>query len=87
MKDKIEKKGHIGFPITSMVLGIIVIRALLEPSQLDKETILGILSISITSLILGIASIINQTRGRKMAITGIVLSSLGVLKVLELFID
>lgn len=83
---KAEKKGNIGLPITSLVLGIWATLACLDDSPWDRDTSTGMLVVSLAALILGIACVVNQKRGRGMAIAGIVLGSIGLLGALGSFV-
>ena len=81
-----KKEGNIGFPITSMILGIIAVLLIFDDSHWDEDTIVGAIAISIASLILGIVFTSIQKRGRGMSISGIVTGSLGLLNALGKFI-
>ena len=71
--------GPLWVPITSLVLGIVCALSLFDDSQWDKDTILGVGSFSVASLVLGAISLNKQKTGKGMAITGVVLSSIALL--------
>ncbi len=66
-------------PLPSMVLGIISFLSLLDDSDWNEDQIIGLFALAINGLILGIVSINTQQKGKGLAITGIVLSSLSLL--------
>lgn len=72
-------EGSYWLPIPSLVLGIVCILALFDESDWDKDTMVGMLMFSVISLVLGIASVSKQEKGKGMAIAGIVMSSISLL--------
>ncbi len=68
--------------ITSMVLGIVVALTFFDDSGWDKNTILGVGLFACAGLVFGVISLNKKMAGRGMAITGVVLSSIGLLAVL-----
>ena len=77
--------GSLWMSITSLILGIICLLALLDDSQWDEDTILGLAIFSVTGLIFGSISIAKSNAGKGMAITGIILSSIALLSSIGLF--
>lgn len=77
--------GPLWIPITSLVLGIIFALALFDDSQWDKDTIIGLTSFSVASLVLGTISLNNQKTGKRIAITGVILSSISLLAFIGMF--
>ena len=74
-----EERGSFWIPISSLVLGILVLLALLDDSVWDRDTIIGIAFLSIISLILGIVGINTQQKGKGLAIAGVIISSLSLI--------
>ncbi|MEK6690367.1 MAG: hypothetical protein AAB257_08660 [Nitrospinota bacterium] len=66
-------------PIISMIIGIICLLLLIEPEPWDQDLIGGLIFVSIVGLVIGIVSVSTQKRGRGMAISGIILTSIGFL--------
>jgi hypothetical protein len=77
-----EAKGTYGLPIPSMVIGIIAALSLFDDSKWDSDQINGGTVICIAGLVLGIVSLCRQRKGKGMAITGVVLSAIGLLAVI-----
>lgn len=71
--------GTYWLPIPSLVFGICSFAVLLDESQLDVESIAYQLFFSVGALILGIRSLTTQKKGKKMAITGIVMGTIAIL--------
>jgi len=69
-------------PITSLVLGIICVLSFFDDSQWDNDTIFEIGSFSMAVLVLGAISLNKQKTGKGIVITGIVLSSIALLRLL-----
>jgi len=82
--DKSENEGSYWLPIPSMILGIISILACFDDSEWDSDTIAGLAMFAIVGLVLGIVSISNQKKGKGMAITGIILSTMAILVFIDL---
>jgi len=77
--------GPLWVPIASLTLGIICVLAFFDNSQWDKDTVLGLGSISVAGLVLGAISLNMQKTGKGMAITGVVLSSVAFLAFIGMF--
>lgn len=73
--------------IISLILGIFCTLTLLDDSQWDGDTILGLAIFSLIGLFLGSLSIANHNSGKGMAVTGIILSSLSLLAAVGLAIN
>ena len=71
--------SSIWMAITSLVLGIVCVLAFFDDSQWDKDTILGLGIFAVAGLALGVASLSNQSAGKGMAITGVVMSAVSLL--------
>ena len=71
--------GTYWLPIPSLVFGICSFVVLLDESQLDIESIAYQLFFSVGALVLGIRSLTTQKKGKKMAITGIVMGTIAIL--------
>jgi hypothetical protein len=65
--------------ITSLVLGIICFLILFDEEPMDKDTIIGFLMFATVSIVFGAVSVKSYITAKKMAIAGIVLSSISVL--------
>lgn len=65
--------------ITSLVFGVICMLALLDDSEWGRDTIVGLGMFAVLGLVFGIVSLNISTKGRGMAITGIVTGSVGLL--------
>ena len=89
MQNRTEKKkdGTLWLPLPSMIIGIICFLALLDDSEWDTDTFVGLFIMAIISFILGIISVNTQKTGKGMAITGIVLSSIALLAGIGLAIE
>lgn len=74
-----DTKGTYGLPIPSMIIGIIFTLSLFDNSSWDSDQINGGVAVCIAGLTLGIVSLCRQRRGKGMAVTGVILSSLGML--------
>ncbi|EKD97938.1 MAG: hypothetical protein ACD_23C00666G0004 [uncultured bacterium] len=79
--------GVLWVPITSLVLGIICVIAFFDDSQWDKDTIVGLGSLSVAGFILGVISLNKQKTGKSMAIAGVVLSSIALLALVGMLAD
>lgn len=75
----IVRSGSYWLPVPSMIFGLLALLACLDDSGFDLDTITGLATFSIASLTLGIISISNQRKGKGMAITGIITSSIAIL--------
>src|SRR5262249_9153320 len=73
-----DSANRIGMPITSMILGILCFFGLFDP-QPDKDSITGLMVFSIVGLLLGVLSLGKRKAGKKMAIAGVVLTSIALL--------
>jgi len=82
-----KKEGTLWLPLPSMIIGILCFLALLDDSEWDTDTFVGLFIMAITSFILGVISVNTQKTGKGIAITGIVLSSLSLLAGIGLAID
>ncbi|HSS50000.1 MAG TPA: hypothetical protein VLX28_13775, partial [Thermoanaerobaculia bacterium] len=71
--------GTVWKAIASMILGLMALLTCFDVSHLNKDTFLGLTVFTITSLVLGAASLAKQKAGKKMAITGIVSAILALL--------
>lgn len=71
-----QKNGTLWLPLPSMIIGILGGLALFDDSEWDRDALLGLYIIATTSFILGVISINTQKSGKRMAIAGIVLSSI-----------
>jgi hypothetical protein len=78
--------GPLWVPITSLVLGIICVLFLFDDLQWDKDTVVGLGGSSLAGFVLGAISLINQKAGKVMAIIGVVLSSVGLLAFVGMFL-
>lgn len=65
--------------ITSLVFGVICMLALLDDSEWDRDTIVGLGMFAALALVFGIVSLNVSRRGRGMAIAGIVMGAVGLL--------
>lgn len=74
-----EKEGSLWISIVSLVCGVVVMLALFEDGEWDKDTIIGFVSLSSMSLGFGILGIVKKLNGEGMAVAGVVLSSLSIL--------
>lgn len=61
----------------SLALGIVCLLALLDDSEWDEDTIVGLVLFAVTGIVLGAISLGRQRSG--LAIAGVVLSGLGLL--------
>ena len=77
--EEIPKNESNAIPITSMVLGILAVLAASGNSEWNDDNVLGLAMLSIPALVLGIICVAKQKRGKGMAISGIVLGSIGLL--------
>ena len=89
MQDSVKQKkdGTLWLPLPSMIIGIMCFLALLDDSEWDTDTFVGLFIMAITSFILGVISVNTQKTGKGMAITGIVLSSIALLAGIGLAIE
>lgn len=69
------------------MLGVICTAALFDQSDWDRDSIVGLMSLSAAGLVLGGVSISNQVAGRGLAIAGFVLSALGLLAGIGLLVN
>jgi len=65
--------------ITSLVIGLIAITATLDDSKWDGETLYTFLICSMSGFVLGIVSLNISNRGKKIALTGAVLSVIALI--------
>ncbi|MFT4178754.1 MAG: DUF4190 domain-containing protein [Thermomonas sp.] len=65
--------------ISSLVLGVLCVLALLDDSDWDDSVFVGLVMFSITGLVLGVVSLNISSRGKEMAVAGIALSAIGLL--------
>lgn len=65
--------------ITSLVLGVLCVLAVLDNSEWHSEVTAGMALFSVVGLVLGIVSLRISGRGRGMAVVGIVVSVIGLL--------
>ena len=84
---KPQVDGTLWLPLPSMIIGIICFMALLDDSDWDADTFVGVVVMAIASLTLGIISLNVQKLGKGMAITGIVLSSIALLAIIGLALE
>ena len=71
--------GSIWMAITSLVLGIVCVVAFFDDSPWDKDTILGLGMFAVAGLAFGVVSLSNQSAGKGMAISGVVMSGISLL--------
>ncbi len=71
--------GQIWLGITSLFLGIICTLILFDDEPMDKDTTTGFVMFAVIAIVCGSVSIKNHFAGRRMAIAGIVLSSISLL--------
>lgn len=71
--------GQIWLGITSLILGIICTLVLFDDKPMDKDTTIGFVMFATVAIVTGSVTIKNHFAGRKMAIAGIVLSSISLL--------
>lgn len=71
--------GQIWLGITSLILGIICTLILFDDKPMDKDTTIGFVMFAAVAIVTGSVAIKNHFAGRKMAIAGIVLSSISLL--------
>lgn len=65
--------------ITALVLGMLCVLAILDDSEWSDDATAGMALFSVVGLVLGIVSLRISRRGRGMAVTGIVVSVIGLL--------
>ena len=65
--------------IVSLVFGIICILSMLDDSEWDTDTIMGLGFFSVIGLVFGIVSVNKKKPGNGMAIAGIILSAISLL--------
>lgn len=70
--------------ITSLVLGIICVLALLDDSDWDKDTISGLGFFSVLGFVFGAISINKKKPGNNLAIAGVILSLISLLALIGL---
>ena len=75
----VAAEGPLWLGITSLVLSILSALALLDEDGMDKDTLVGFLMFTMVSIVLGTVSVKNYMAAKKMAIAGIVISSISVL--------
>lgn len=71
--------GSIWMAITSLVLGIVGVVALFDDSPWDNYTIFGLGIFAVAGLALGVVSLSNQSAGKGVAISGVVMSAISLL--------
>ena len=64
--------------ITSMILGILSLGGSFEPPP-DQDTALGLVTFSITGLLLGCIGLAKNKPGKRMAIAGVIMTSAALL--------
>lgn len=82
-----NKEGTLWLPVPSFVLSLLCILTFADDSPWDEDTIFGVLIFAVTSLVLGIISVSTQTKGKGLAIAGIVLSSISILALLGIAVE
>ena len=80
------KTGSSWLAIVSLVLGVIGTLALFDESEWDRDTVTGLGLFSIAGLICGVASLSQKKPGERMAIAGVVLSSITLLVFIGLLV-
>ena len=76
--------GSLWLPVPALVCGLIPVLALLAPEEPDKDQVLGTFLFATTAIVLGNISLARQKRGKGVAITGVVLGSIGLLAAIGL---
>lgn len=71
--------SSIWMAVTSLVLGIVCVVAFFDKSPWDKDTLVGLGLFAVVGLVFGIVSLNNQSAGKGMAITGVVMSAISLL--------
>jgi hypothetical protein len=74
-----EAKGTYGLPVPSMIIGIVFTFGLIFETNWDSDAWNGATAFCITGLTMGIVSLCRQKKGKRMAIAGIVLCSIGLI--------
>lgn len=72
-------EGPLWAAITSLVLGVLCVLSMFDVSNWGEDTRIGEAMFAILGLVFGIVSLNISKRGRGMAITGIVMSAIGIL--------
>jgi len=79
-----SKNGLLWIPITSLSLGLCCVLMLSADSPWDKDEIHGFGMFSAIGLLLGVVSLTRQKTGKRMAITGVIASSIALLAFLDM---
>ncbi|SEA73044.1 hypothetical protein SAMN05660420_03006 [Desulfuromusa kysingii] len=82
----VTKDGTLWLPVPSMILGMMMFLTFFDDSGWDSDTIIGCAFFAILGLVLGIVSVSTQRKGKGMAVTGILLSTLSLIALLGLFV-
>ncbi|HEY0489516.1 MAG TPA: zinc ribbon domain-containing protein [Telluria sp.] len=81
---KPASEGTLWLPVAGLVLSILTLLALLDESEADVDTIVGMAMFSVLGLVFGVVSIRTQEAGKRMAIAAVVMSSIGLLALVGL---
>ncbi|MGF6208507.1 DUF4190 domain-containing protein [Pseudomonas frederiksbergensis] len=73
--------------ILSLILGIICLLTLLDDSEWDRDTVVGMSTFSVAGLVCGIISINQKKPGNNLAIAGVILSAIATLVFIGLSLD
>jgi hypothetical protein len=71
--------GPVWVAILALIAGILCILGLVDDGPMDKDTTIGLIMLAIIGVVFGSISIKNQVTGKKMAIAGVVLSTIALL--------
>jgi len=74
-----KREGTFWLPIPSLVIGLLTAVTLFGDSGTDSDTAFGTVYLALVGLALGIITLFMQRKGRRMAITGIILNVVAIL--------
>lgn len=74
-----QSGGTLWLPIPSLILGLISFFSLFDDSSWDEDQVAGLVLFSGIAITLGAVSLAKQGLGKGMAISGVVLGSIGLL--------
>jgi uncharacterized membrane protein len=76
------KEPGLWMPITALICAILDVLALMDDKLPDRDETVGLVMFGIVGIMFGSVSIRNQSAGKKMAITAVILSVLSIVVVI-----
>jgi hypothetical protein len=80
-----RSSGTLWLPVPSLILGLVAFLSLFDDSGWDEDQIAGLTLFSGLAVALGVMALARQHLGKGMAISGVVLGSIGLLCAIGMF--